>query len=91
MEFKMAKNVTIDGNTFDGWMCSITLTARNQGSSLTSGGFPWSGVFNINITNNWFKHVTNWDRIYSSPIGGPLLQDNEYSNVRSGPILIQNN
>src|SRR6266566_3536865 len=91
MEFKMAKDVTIDGNTFDGWMCSITLTARNQGSSLTSGGFPWSGVFNINITNNWFKHVTNWDRIYSSPIGGPLLQDNEYSNVRSGPILIQNN
>lgn len=91
MEFKMAKNVTIDGNIFDGWMCSITLTARNQGSSLTSGGFPWSGVFNINITNNWFKRVINWDRIYSSPIGGPLLQDNEYSNVRSGPILVQNN
>ncbi len=91
MEFKMAKNVTIDGNIFDGWMCSITLSARNQGNSLTSGGFPWSGLFNINITNNWFKRVVNWDRIYSSPIGGPLLQDNEFSNLRSGPILIQNN
>ncbi len=91
MELKMAKNVTIDGNIFDGWMDSITLTARNQGSSLTNGGFPWSGLFNINITNNWFKRVVNWDRIYSTPIGGPLLQDNEYSDVRSGPILIQNN
>jgi hypothetical protein len=91
MEFKMAKNVTIDGNIFDGWMCSITLSARNQGNSLTNGGFPWSGLFNINITNNWFKRVINWDRIYSSPIGGPLLQDNEYSSVRSGPIMIQNN
>jgi uncharacterized protein (TIGR03437 family) len=91
MELKMAKNVTIDGNIFDGWMSSITLTARNQGGSLTSGGFPWSGLFNVNITNNWFKRVPNWDRIYSSPIGGPLLQDNEFSDVRSGPILIQNN
>lgn len=91
MEFKMAKNVTIDGNTFDGWMCSITLSSRNQGNSQSNGGFPWSGLFNINITNNWFKRVINWDRIYSSPIGGPLLQDNEYTTVRSGPILIQNN
>ncbi|HEV7684457.1 MAG TPA: hypothetical protein VGO68_20270 [Pyrinomonadaceae bacterium] len=91
MEFKMAKNVTIDGNTFDGWMCSITLSSRNQGNSQSNGGFPWSGLFNINITNNWFKRVSNWDRIYSSPIGGPLLQDNEYTSVRSGPILIQNN
>jgi hypothetical protein len=91
MELKMAKNVIIDGNIFDGWMDSITLTARNQGNSLTSGGFPWVGLFNVNITNNWFKHVPNWDRIYSSPIGGPLLQDNEFSDIRSGPILIQNN
>jgi len=91
MEIKMAKNVTIDGNVFDGWMDSITLTARNQGGTLTSGGFPWAGLFNVTITNNWFKHVANWDRIYSSPVGGPLLQDNEFSNVRSGPILIQNN
>ena len=91
MEFKMAKNVTIDGNTFDGWMCSITLSSRNQGNSQSNGGFPWSGLFNINITNNWFKRVINWDRIYSSPIGGPLLQDNEYTSVRSGPVLIQNN
>lgn len=91
MEFKMAKNVTIDGNTFDGWMCSITLSSRNQGNSQSNGGFPWSGLFNINITNNWFKRVINWDRIYSSPIGGPLLQDNEYTSVRSGPILIKNN
>lgn len=91
MEFKMAKNVTVDGNIFDGWMCSITLSSRNQGNSLSNGGFPWSGLFNINITNNWFKRVINWDRIYSSPIGGPLLQDNEYTSVRSGPVLIQNN
>jgi len=91
MEIKMAKNITIDGNIFDGWMSSLTLTARNQGGSLTSGGFPWSGLFNVNITNNWFKRARNWDRIYSSPIGGPLLQDNEFSDVRSGPILVQNN
>lgn len=91
IELKMAKNVTIDGNTFEGWMNGIVITSRNQGNVFTSGGFPWAGIFNATITNNWWKRTTNWDRIYGVPIGGPFLEDNEFTSVRSGPITFSNN
>ena len=91
IEIKMAKNLLINGNTFEGWEVGFTVTSRNQGNSQTSGGFPWAGVFNVNISNNWWKKMQNWDRIYGYPIGGPQLEDNEYSNVRSGPFYVVNN
>jgi hypothetical protein len=92
VEIKSARNVVIDGATQDGWYTSfVLLTPRNQGNILTSGGAPWAGAFNIRITNNYVKRMQNWDRIYSLVIGGPQLEDNEFSNVRSGPVLIQGN
>jgi hypothetical protein len=91
VEIKMARNVLINGNTFEGWEVGFTVTSRNQGNSQTSGGFPWAGVFNVTISNNWWKRMQNWDRIYGFPIGGPQLEDNEYSNVRSGPFTFSNN
>lgn len=91
IEIKMARNLLINGNTFEGWQNGLVLTSRNQGSTLTSGGFPWIGLFNVTISNNWWKRMVNWDRIYGFPIGGPALEDNEYSNVRSGPVTISNN
>jgi uncharacterized protein (TIGR03437 family) len=91
IEIKMVKNLLVDGNTFEGWELGLVLTSRNQGSISTSGGFPWSGVFNVTISNNWWKRSANWDRIYGFPIGGPQLEDNEYSNVRSGPLTFANN
>src|SRR6266446_4145254 len=91
IEIKMAKNLLINGNTFEGWEVGFTVTSRNQGNSQTSGGFPWAGVFNVTISNNWWKRMQNWDRIYGFPIGGPQLEDNEYSNVRSGPFTFANN
>ena len=91
IEIKMARNVLINGNTFEGWEVGFTVTSRNQGNSQTSGGFPWAGVFNVTISNNWWKRMQNWDRIYGYPIGGPQLEDNEYSNVRSGPFTFSNN
>jgi hypothetical protein len=82
----------IDGATQDGWYTSLVLlTPRNQGNISTSGGAPWAGDFNIRLTNNYVKRMRNWDRIYSLVLGGPQLEDNEFSNVRSGPVLIQNN
>jgi hypothetical protein len=91
MEIKMARNVLIDGNTFDGWENGFVLTTRNQGNISTSGGFPWAGLYNVTISNNWWKRMTNWDRIYGFPFGGPALEDNEYTSVRSGPVTITNN
>jgi uncharacterized protein (TIGR03437 family) len=91
IEIKMARNLTIDGNTFEGWHSGITLTSRNQGNSQTSGGFPWASVENLRITNNWWKRAPNWNRIYSIVIGGPQLEDNEYTSKRGGPVLISNN
>lgn len=91
IEIKMGKNILIEGNTFEGWMVGFTITSRNQGSTLSSGGIPWAGLFNVTIINNWWKRMQNWDRIYGFPIGGPQLQDNEYSNVRSGPFTFSNN
>jgi hypothetical protein len=91
IEIKMAKNVLINGNTFEGWELGFTVTSRNQGNTQTSGGFPWAGVFNVTISNNWWKKTQNWDRIYGYPIGGPQLEDNEYSNMRSGPFTFSNN
>lgn len=90
-ELKLAKNVTFDGNTFEGWENGFVLTSRNQGNVGSSGGFPWAGLYNIKITNNWWKKMRNWDRIYSQPFGGPQLEDNEYSNIRSGPVIVENN
>jgi len=91
IEVKMARNLLIDGNTFEGWQSGFTITTRNQGSTLTSGGFPWAGLFNVTISNNWWKRMVNWDRIYGVPIGGPFLEDNEYTSVRSGPFTFHNN
>src|SRR5258705_2255230 len=91
IEVKMAKNLLINGNTFEGWESGFVVTSRNQGNAQTSGGFPWAGVFNITISNNWWKRTLNWDRIYGYPIGGPQLEDNEFSNVRSGPFTLSNN
>ena len=79
IEIKMARNLLINGNTFEGWEVGFTVTSRNQGNTLTSGGFPWAGVFNVTISNNWWKKTLNWDRIFGFPIGGPQLEDNEYS------------
>lgn len=92
IELKSCSNCLIDGNTQDGWYTSFVLmTPRNQGNTLTSGGAPWAGDFDIRITNNFVRRMQNWDRIYSLSLGGPQLEDNEYSNVRSGPVLIANN
>jgi uncharacterized protein (TIGR03437 family) len=91
IEIKMARNLTIDGNTFEGWHSGMVLTSRNQGTSLTSGGFPWASVENLRIINNWWKRSPNWNRIYSIIIGGPMLEDNEYTSKRGGPVLIANN
>jgi len=91
IEVKMSKNLLIEGNTFRGWQNGIVITTRNQGSTLTSGGFPWTGSFNLIIRNNWWTRMTNWDRIYGFPIGGPALEDNEYTSCRSGPFLFDNN
>jgi uncharacterized protein (TIGR03437 family) len=91
IEIKMARNLTIDGNTFEGWHSGIVLTSRNQGNTQTSGGFPWASVENLKITNNWWKRSPNWNRIYSIIIGGPMLEDNEYTSKRGGPVLISNN
>lgn len=92
IEIKSGSNVLIDGNTQDGWYTSFALLSpRNQGNTLTSGGVPWAGDFNISITNNYVHRMLNWDRIYSLSIGGPQLEDNEYSNVRSGHFLLKNN
>lgn len=91
IEIKMARNVTIFGNTFEGWHNALVLTARNQGSTVTGNAFPWSGLFNINITNNYFKRTLNWNRQFSGVIGGPALEDSEFTTVRSGPITISNN
>lgn len=91
IEIKMARNLTIDGNTFEGWHSGLVLTSRNQGSSLTSGGFPWASIENLRITNNWWKRSPNWNRIYSIIIGGPMLEDNEYTSKRGGPVLVDNN
>ncbi|MDQ1729685.1 MAG: hypothetical protein QOD33_1810 [Pyrinomonadaceae bacterium] len=91
IEVKMARNLTIDGNTFEGWHSGLTLTSRNQGNSLNSGGFPWASVENLRITNNWWKRSPNWNRIYSILVGGPQLEDNEYTSKRGGPVLIANN
>jgi uncharacterized protein (TIGR03437 family) len=91
IEIKMARNLTIDGNTFEGWHSGIVLTSRNQGDTQTSGGFPWASVENLRITNNWWKRSPNWNRIYSIIIGGPMLEDNEYTSKRGGPVLISNN
>ncbi|HSS20835.1 MAG TPA: hypothetical protein VLL54_12230 [Pyrinomonadaceae bacterium] len=91
IEIKMARNLTIDGNSFEGWHSGITLTSRNQGNTQTSGGFPWASVENLRITNNWWKRTANWNRIYSILIGGPQLEDNEYTSKRGGPVLISNN
>jgi hypothetical protein len=91
IEIKMARNVTIFANTFEGWHNAIVLTARNQGSTVTGNAFPWSGLFNINITNNYFKRTLNWNRQFSGLIGGPALEDSEFTTVRSGPINISNN
>lgn len=91
VEIKMGRNVLIEGNTFDGWMNGIVVTSRNQGNALTSGAFPWFGIFDLVIRNNWWKRMVNWDRIFSITIGGPLLQDNEYTSVRSGPFTFTNN
>lgn len=92
IEIKSGSNVLIDGNTQDGWYTSFALLSpRNQGNTSTSGGVPWAGDFNISITNNYVHRMLNWDRIYSLSIGGPQLEDNEYSNVRSGHFLLKNN
>jgi hypothetical protein len=91
IEIKMARNVTIFGNTFEGWHNAIVLTARNQGSTVTGNAFPWSGLFNINISNNYFKRTLNGNRQFSGVIGGPALEDSEFTTVRSGPITISNN
>jgi uncharacterized protein (TIGR03437 family) len=91
IEIKMARNLTIDGNTFEGWHSGLVLTSRNQGDSQTSGGFPWASVENLRITNNWWKRSLNWNRIYSIIIGGPMLEDNEYTSKRGGPVLVSNN
>lgn len=91
IEIKDGKNVLIQGNTFDGWTNGIVLTSRNQSNVLTSGAPCWCGIFDVTIQNNWWKKMANWHRIYGFPIGGPQLEDNEYSNVRSGPVLIHNN
>ena len=91
IEIKMARNVTIFGNTFEGWHNALVLTARNQGSTVTGNAFPWSGLFNINISNNYFKRTLNWNRQFSGVIGGPALEDSEFTTVRSGPITISNN
>src|SRR3984893_5812375 len=92
IEIKSATDVLIDGNTFDGWYTSaMLLTPRNQSNSMNSGSVPWAGDFDIKFTNNYVKRMKNWDRIYSYAIGGPQLEDNEFTSVRSGPVLIQNN
>ncbi|HEV7744039.1 MAG TPA: hypothetical protein VGO56_03485 [Pyrinomonadaceae bacterium] len=91
IEIKMARNVSIFGNTFEGWHNALVLTARNQGSTITGNAFPWSGLFNVNITNNYFKRTPNWNRQFSGVIGGPALEDSEFTTVRSGPVTISNN
>jgi len=92
IEIKSATDVLIDGNIFDGWYTSaMLLTPRNQSNRMTSGSVPWAGDFNIRFTNNYVKRMRNWDRIYSYAIGGPQLEDNEFTSLRSGPVLIQNN
>lgn len=92
IEIKSARNVLIQGNTFDGWYTSpLLLTSRNQGNRMTSGGAPWAAIVDVRFVNNYVKRMRNWDRLSSLVIGGPQLEDNEYSSVRSGPILIANN
>lgn len=91
IEIKMARNVNIFGNTFEGWHNALVLTARNQGSTVTGNAFPWSGLFNINISNNYFKRTPNWNRLFSGVVGGPALEDSEFTTVRSGPVTISNN
>lgn len=90
-EIKSGRNVLIDGNTFEGWTNGFVLTSRNQGNALIGANNPWSGLFNITISNNWFKKNLNWDRVNGFPFGGPQLEDNEYSSVRSGPVALTNN
>ena len=91
IEIKMARNVSIFGNTFEGWHNALVLTARNQGNTVSGNAFPWSGLFNINISNNYFKRTPNWNRQNSGIIGGPALEDSEFTTVRSGPVTITNN
>ncbi len=91
IEIKSGTNILIDGNIFEGWEGDLVLTSRNQGNTVIGNNNPWSGLFNITISNNWWKKALNWDRIYGYPIGGPQLQDNEYTTMRSGPLLITNN
>jgi hypothetical protein len=91
IEIKMGRNILIEGNTFDGWMNGLVLSSRNQGSVGYFNAFPWFGLFDVKIQNNWWKRMANWDRLYSIILGGPQLQDNEMTSMRSGPLLFRNN
>lgn len=91
IEIKAAKNVLITGCTFDGWYTGLgTLTSRNQGNITNSGGFPWSGLYDITIEHCYIKKMFNWDRNYSGVIGGLFLEDNEATSQPSGPFEINN-
>ena len=91
IEIKMGRNVTINANTFEGWHSGWTVTTRNQGNYLTSGGIPWATIENLRITNNYWKRTQNWNRIFSAIIGGPSLEDNEFTSVRGHDVLVENN
>lgn len=78
MEIKIARNVVIDGNIFDGTPTSLTITTRNQG-----GKAPWSTIRNVTVSNNWFKK-------FASPISA-ALDDSQRISTPGGDIFIFNN
>lgn len=88
-EIKMGRNVTFDGNIFTGWGGGNTVTTRNQGGQGTNGGFPWSTIENLRITNNYWTRNPNWP--FGGFIGGPSLQDNEFTTGHGRNIYITNN
>lgn len=84
IEFKNAKNVTIDGNVFqNNWVqgqsgIPILFTVRNQ-----EGTAPWSTLENITFTNNT---VMNGVGVFNL-----LGTDNERPSQRSTGLTIANN
>lgn len=77
-EVKNGNNITIDGNTFEGYPTTLAFTSRND-----RGSNPWSTISNLVITNN---------RIHGYKEAFILLMKDDYSlGAQSTGLIISNN
>ena len=86
IELKVGVNVSVSGNTFEGYHLAFVFTPRNQSSQQEGGGRDvWATVKDVYFHDNWMKPAPGTGQVF-----GISLEDETNTSTPGGNIQIEN-